>query len=246
MTSFLLGQGDGLGLLVADLDSHAALGSRDGEIAIAEAADEVEGLLDGLLLREPQSVLRDVLLDGLAHVRRGPEEAIGRHEAVHGLVRTLEVVGIHEERQTTGEIIEVGKDGARQELSPQGLPEAFDLAERLRVLRPALDVADTLAPQLLLELGLAPPRGVLAALIGEDLARRAEGRDTPAQRFHDESRALVVRQGVRYDEARMVVHEGGDIDPLVPPEQESEDVRLPELVGLGPLEAPWRVRARRR
>ena len=41
-----------------------------------------------------------------------------------------------------------------------------------------------------------------------------------------------------HDKARVVVHEGGHVEPLVASEQEGEDVRLPHLIGPGALEAP--------
>jgi hypothetical protein len=41
----------------------------------------------------------------------------------------------------------------------------------------------------------------------------------------------------------VVVHEARQVQPLVAPEQEREDVRLPQLVGLGALEAPHGVLA---
>jgi hypothetical protein len=44
----------------------------------------------------------------------------------------------------------------------------------------------------------------------------------------------------------VVVHERSEVEPLVASQQEGEDVRLPELVRLGPLEPPFRVLPRRR
>ena len=54
----------------------------------------------------------------------------------------------------------------------------------------------------------------------------------------------MVGERVGDDEARVVVHERREVQALVATEQEREDVRLPELVGLGALEAPWRVLTR--
>ena len=112
------------------------------------------------------------------------------------------------------------------------------------MLRSALDVADPLAAQLALEVGLAAPRGVLAALVGEDFAGRAVRGDAATERLHHELGALMMRERVGDDEARVVVHEGREVEALVATQEKREDVRLPELVGLGALEAARWVLAR--
>jgi hypothetical protein len=90
-------QFDVRGLLVADADVQSAAFGGDGEVAVAEATDEIERFSSGLLVREAHRVGRDIFLDGGAHVRRGTEEAIRRDEAFERLVRTLEVVGVDED-----------------------------------------------------------------------------------------------------------------------------------------------------
>lgn len=240
----LLSQADRPGYLVAHLHAEPTLGRRNRQITIAQASDEVEGLLDGLLLGQAQGVFLDVLLDGRPDVGRGPEEAVGRHEALEPLVWALEVVGVDEELEPSRQVREVREDRAREKLLPQGLPEALDLAEGLGVLGPALDVPDALAPELLLEFRRPSPGGVLPALVREDLPGRAVGRDAALEGFHDELALLVVGQGVADDEARVVVHEGRKVDALVLAQEKREDVRLPELVGLGSFEAPLGVLTR--
>lgn len=47
----------------------------------------------------------------------------------------------------------------------------------------------------------------------------------------------MVREVVRDDEPRVVVHERREVEPLVTAEQEREDVRLPHLIRLRALEA---------
>jgi len=59
--------------------------------------------------------------------------------------------------------------GTLQELLPDGLPEAFDLAQGHGMMRPALDVVNPILAQLHFETGSAAPTRVLAALIGEQL-----------------------------------------------------------------------------
>jgi hypothetical protein len=235
----LLGHRDGLGR-VADLDAQRAAGGGDAEVLIAEAADEVEGFVWLLLLREAERVRSHLRLDGSAHVRRRAEEAVRRDEPVEALMRALEVVVLDEQRDAPQAIGEVGEHRLAQEFVPQRLPEAFDLAERLRMLRPALAVADATALQQLLELGLAAPRDVLPALVGEHLARLAVLGDAALERVDHEARLVVVRHRPRHEVARVVVHEADEVDDLVTAQLELEDVALPELVRLRAFEATFR------
>lgn len=99
-------------LFVADADLQSAPFGGDGEVAVAEAADEVEGLARRLLVREPRRVGLDVFLDGGAHVRRGAEEAVRRHEPTERLVRALEVVAVDEELDPSVAVGEVREDSA--------------------------------------------------------------------------------------------------------------------------------------
>jgi len=59
--------------------------------------------------------------------------------------------------------------GPLQELLPEGLPEAFDLAQGHGVMRSALDVVHPVLAQLRLKARGAAPARVLAPLVGEQL-----------------------------------------------------------------------------
>jgi hypothetical protein len=218
----------------------------DRQIAIAKPSHEVERFLQRLLLREPKRVVRHALLHRRAHVRRGAEESVGRHQSSECLMRPLEVVALDEERNPPFAVGIVGKHRPRQKLVPKRFPKPLHFAHGLRVLRPALHVPYPVQPQLLLEVRLATPRRVLPALVGENFPRLPIRRDAALERLDDELRPLMVRQVVRHDEARVVVHEGRQVQPLLTPQEKREDVRLPKLVWLGPLEAPRRMLARPR
>ncbi len=110
------------------------------------------------------------------------------------------------------------------------------------MVRLALDVPDALASQLLLEDRLAAPGGVLASIVGQDFLWRAEGGDAPLDCLEDQRAALLVGDRVADDEAGVIVHERGQVDPLMASQQEREDVGLPELVRLRALEAVGRGR----
>src|SRR5262245_26675057 len=104
--------------------------------------------------------------------------------------------------------------------------------------RTALDVLDVVLPQSLFEVRPASPRGVLRAVVRQYFARCPESRHSALESLQHELLALVVRECVAHDEARVVVHEGRHVQSLVASQQEREDVRLPELIGLSALEAP--------
>lgn len=158
----------------------------DGHVAIAEAADEIKRFARGLLARQTHLVVGHPLLDRRAHVRRRAEESVCRHEAIERLMRTLEVIRVDEMHDAPVAIGEVRKHRARQKLVPERLPEAFDFAERLRMLRPALHVPDAVLAELLFEFRLAAPRGVLPALVRQHFLRRAVLRYPARQRLHDQ------------------------------------------------------------
>ena len=51
----------------------------------------------------------------------------------------------------------------------------------------------------------------------------------------------MVRKCPPDDEARVVVHESGQVDALMPAQQKRKDVGLPKLVGASPFETAWRL-----
>lgn len=240
-----------MGLFVAHAYPQPGTVRGDRQVLISQPSDQVEGLLHGLLLGFAKRVGFDVFLDRRPHLGCRSEISVGRHEPAQRLVRPLEVVALHEEAKPPLTIGEVCKHRAAEKLVPQRLPEALDLSEGFGVLRPALDVPDPMLPQPFLEERLAAPGRVLSPLVGQDLLRHPEGRDPALKRLEDQRALLVVCQDEAHEEARVVVHEGRQVQALMPSQQECEDVRLPELIGRCPLEAPrWPLptldRARRR
>jgi hypothetical protein len=225
------------GLLFAHAHLYARRRRVDREIPIAETPDEVERLPHRLLARKAQRILRHRRLDRAPYLRRRSEEAVRGRQSLERLVWPLEVVVLHEERSTPLAVVEVSEDRPRQELVPHRLPEALDLAARLRMVRPALHVCDPVSLQLLLEGRRSAPCRVLASLIGEDLAWRTVVGDRARKRLHHKRALLVVSHDQAHDVARVVVHERRNIDALLSTQQEREQIRLPQLVRLGPLEA---------
>jgi hypothetical protein len=222
-------------LLIPELHEDPAPRERYREVLLSEPAHQVEGLARRLALRQRHRVDSDTSLDCLAHLRRRTEESIRRHLATNPLMRATEVVGLDEEAHSPLAVRVVREYRPRQKLFPQRLPEPLDLAERLGVVRAALQVLDTLTPKLLRKFRLPSPRHVLATLVRQHLARRSVLRDPTSQRLHHQRRALMVRHHQRHQVPRVVVHEGRHVQPLVPSQQKREYVRLPQLVRLRSL-----------
>lgn len=190
-----------MGFLVSDLHLQASTGRGDRQVAITEASDDVERLARRLFEREPCRVVGDARFDRCAHLRRRTEEAIRWDEPADALMRPLEVVRVDVEPEAPLTVREIREDRPAQKLVPKRLPEALDLAERLRMLRSRLHVANPFAPQLLLELCLAAPRRVLPAVVGQKLARRAVVGDPAPERLHHELAPLVMRERERHEVA---------------------------------------------
>ena len=107
-------------------------------------------------------------------------------------------------------------------------------------MRPALHMLDALAAQLLFKARRAPPRRVLAPLIGEDLARCAVVSNRPRERLQHQSAPLVVRHHQAHQISRVIIQERRHVHPLLAPQKKREQIRLPQLIGLGALKAPLR------
>lgn len=237
----LLRQGDG-GLLTAHTYLQSTARGVDGKILFAKPPNQVKRGLRRLFTRKSQSVRLHARFDRGAHLGRGPEEPVRRGESAERLVRALEVVVLQKQADAPLTILKVGKHRARQPLLPQSFPEPLDLAAGLGMMRAAFDVVNALTPQFLLKAGHPAPRGVLPSLVGQYLPRRPVLRDRARQGFEHQFAALVMRHHQAHQIAGVIVEKGRHVNALVPAQQEREQVRLPELVGLGPFEALHRGR----
>lgn len=232
--------------MLIQLHPHLPLAGGNAQLVIPQPAHQIERLLHRLLLRQKQGVLLHRPLHRLPHLRVETKKPVGRDHSLQRLVRPLEVVAVEVEQEPPSQVLETAEDRPGQKLLPQSLPEALDLPQGLRMLRPGLEVLDPLPAQRGLKLRLSPPHCVLPPVVGEDLLRRSVAGDGPLQGLHHQGALLVPLQRPAGDEARAVVEKGAEVDPLVPAQEKGEDVRLPELVRLRPLEAPLRLLPRRR
>jgi hypothetical protein len=103
-------------------------------------------------------------------------------------------------------------------------------------MRSALYMRDAVALELGLELRRATPRGVLAPLVSQDLPRRSVVGDAARERLEHQHASLVMRHRKAHQISGVIIEERGHIDPLMPPQQERKEVRLPQLVRFGALE----------
>ncbi len=108
------------------------------------------------------------------------------------------------------------------------------------MVRPALHVPDAVAAEFLFKPRRATPGRVLSPLVGQDLPGDAIVGDPAGQGLQDQGRALMMRQHAGHDVAGVIVEEGRHVDPLVAAQAKGEQIRLPQLIRLSPLEAPRR------
>ena len=185
--------------------------------------------------RELEHVLLDAALDDLPQFLRDAEEAVGRAEPLQGLVGPPVVVVLHPQPHPLASRLEAVELRAHQELLPDGFPEAFDLAQRHGMMRPALQMVDVILAELGLEAGRAPPARELPALIGEHLLRDAVLRHRPAVDLQHVLRRLAAKDVQPHHVAGVIVEEADEVGVLAA-QPEGEDIGLPQLVGRGALE----------
>jgi hypothetical protein len=225
----------GLVLIVGDTEfEFAFLGAQDDGLAV-HAADHVEGGLGLAAQGQFQEVVLDAFFEGLAQLGLNGEEAVGRAESGDALVGPLVVVVFDPELDALAGGLEALELGADQELLPDGGPEALDLAQGHGVMGAGLDMGDAVFLEFGGEAAGAPPGGVLAAVVGEHLARGFELGDGDAIDL-DDGLGGGAAEEVGSDQVAGVVIEEGDEVGIAAAQPESEDVRLPHLVGGGPLE----------
>jgi hypothetical protein len=205
---------DGLVLFPIDAQLHPALFRLDHDRLLAEPADHVERLLGFPAEGELQDVRLDAALDDLAEFLGDPEEAIGRAEPVQALVRAPMVVMLHPEPDPLAGGLEAVELRPRQELLPDGFPEALDLAQRHRVMRSALEVVHPVLLELGLEAGGTPPARELPALVGEHLLGHPVLRHCPAVDLEDVLRGLAAEHIEPHDIPRVIVNEADQVGVL--------------------------------
>jgi hypothetical protein len=231
----------GLQALAVHPHAHALVVRFDHHALVAHAAHQVERLLGLAAQRQFFHVGGHAPLDRRPQLPVDGKKAVRRTHALQSLMRPLVVVILDPVGDPFAGLLEGLEARPHQELLLERLPEPLDLPQRHRMMRRAADVVDVVLGQLLLEGRLAPPTGVLAAVVGEHLARRPVLRDRFAVDLHHESAGLAAEDAQPRDVAGVVVDEAYDVGRL-PQDGEVGDVALPHLVGRGALEAAGRRR----
>jgi hypothetical protein len=225
----------GLVVIVGDAEFEFALfGPQDDRLAV-HAADHVEGRLGLAAQGQFQEVGLDARLEGLAQLGLDFKEAVGWAQAAQALVRAFVVIVFDPEFDPLAGGVEALELGADEELLPDRRPKPLDLAQGHGVMRPGFDVADAVLLELGFEAAGAAPGGVLAAVVGQHLLGRFElGDGHPVNLQHRFGGGAAEQIGA-HQVAGVVIQIGDEIG-VAAAESEGKDIRLPHLVGSGPLE----------
>ena len=119
-----------------------------------------------------QQVFLDAHFDGFAQLSSDFEEAVRRAKTFDALVRPLVVVVTDPEPDPFPGRLETLELSAGEELLPDAFPEALDLAQGHRVVRPGLEVVRPVLFHLGLKPSNAAPIDVLPTVVGEHLFGR--------------------------------------------------------------------------
>jgi len=222
-------------LFVADTEFEFAFLGPEHDGLTVHAADHVEGGLGFAAQGQFQEVFLNAGLDGFAQRRLDLEEAVRWAEAINALMRSLVVVVFDPDLDPFPGGVEAIELGAGEELLPDTFPEPFDLAQGHGMVRTALEVGHPILFEFGLEAAGATPGGILAAIVGEHLLGRRELGRRHAIDFDYRLRRGAAEQIRAYKEARVIIQERDQIG-VTASEPEGEDVRLPHLIGRGPLE----------
>lgn len=201
------------------------------------AADHVEGRPGFAAQGQFQEVFLDASLNGLAQLGGDFEVAVGWAETFDALVRPLVIIIFDPEPDALPGRLEAFELGAREELLPDALPEALDLAQRHGVMRAGLEVVGPVLLHLGLEASGAPPVDVLPAIVGEHLLGRLVFGGGDAKHLQHVLGGVAAKQIGPHDESRVIIQETDEVG-VTAPQPEGKDVGLPHLVGRGPLEEP--------
>ena len=218
------------GFLALDQHLHLTLFGPNDHGLLAHPAHHVEGTLRFASQGQLERVLLNAPLNDLPQLLGNRKEAVGGAEALQRLVRPLVVVMLHPQMDPLSRRLETVELRSHQELFPDGLPEPFDLAERHRMMRPALNVMDPILAQLRFKPRGPAPAGVLASLIGEQFFGHAIFGHRRAVHLQDVLGRLAAKDVHSHQVAGEIIHETDQVSVLAA-QAEGEDVGLPHLVG---------------
>jgi hypothetical protein len=159
------------GIGAVEQHPNLALFRPDHHRLAAHAPDHVKRIHRPASKCQLQRILLDTLLQGLSEIVGDLKKPVRRAQPADALMRPLVVVILDPQRGALYRLLEAVKLRPLQKLRENRLPEPLDLAKRHRVVGTRADVSDPVLFHLLLEAGLAPPVGVLPAVVGKHLPR---------------------------------------------------------------------------
>ena len=199
------------------------------------AADHIEGSFGLAAQGHLQQIFLDARLDGFAQLGGDFEEAVRRAETFDALMRSLVIIVFDPETDSLAGRLEAFELRPGQELLPDGFPKTFDLAQSHGMMRPGFEVMGPVFLHLRLEASDAAPVDVLTAIVGEHFLGRLVLRSGDTKDFQDVFGRVTAEQIGPDDEPGIIIHEADEIG-VSAAQSEGEDIRLPHLIGRGPLE----------
>ena len=184
-----------------------------------------------------QKIFLDARFKGFAHFRSHLKEPVGWTQSFDPLVGAFEVVILDPEGDALPGLFKTIEQGPAQKLLVQGGPEAFDLSQRHRMMGGRADVMDVFLLQFLLEPGLAPPGGILSAVVGQHFPGCFVSGHRSAENLQHVLASLAVKQAGPDYEPGIIIHESDQIG-VAKPHLEGENIALPHLIRGGPFEEP--------
>jgi len=225
--------------LTVHLHTHALVLRRDHQRLLAHTANHVERLLHLAVPRQRLHVGRHAAFDRGAFFLLDREEAVGRAEPIHSLMRPPVVVVLHPPREAFPRLVECFEARLDEKLVLERLPQPLDFPQCLGMLRRTTNVMDVILPQFLLEGRLPAPVGVLPAVVGQHLLWLAVfAHRTPVDLQHILRRVTAV-DPQSHDVPGVVIQECDDVRHF-PKDVVVRDVALPHLIRRGTLEPAWR------
>ena len=133
------------------------------------------------------------------------EKPVGRTQPADALMRSFVIVVFHPVSGSFHRLLEAVELRTKKKLALDAFPETLDLAQGHRMVGTRSDVFDPVLFHFPLKPGLAPPVGVLPAVVGKHLTRHAVLGNPPPVGLQDMLRGLASVKTQAGDVTRVVV-----------------------------------------
>jgi len=198
------------------------------------AADHVEGSFGLAAQCHLQQVFLDPRLDGFAQLAGDLKEAVRGAETFDALMWPLVIIIFDPEADSLSRRLEALELSPGKELLPDRFPKAFDLPEGHGMMRPGFEVMGPVLLHLRLEACGAAPVDVFPAIVGKHFLGRLIFAGRHPEHLQNILRAVTAKQICPDEEPGIIIHEPDEVGVFAS-QTERENIRLPHLVGRGPL-----------